>query len=267
MWMLETVAVAFSMFSALPMPQLEWNERNMRYPLAAFPLVGTALGFACLGWTALCTLLSVPALLRGAGLCVLPALLTGGIHLDGYADVSDALASHAGPARRREILRDAHIGAFAAIRLSVYFVVYFALCCTAEPSAAVLWIPGFSLSRALSGLLLTILPVAEGSSLARTFADAAAKRRVRAVLSILLAALAAALLMLGGIAGAAMLGAAVLAVWRYVRVSLREFGGTSGDLAGWFLVRAECWMLAAQVAVQTLTGFFICEGGSMPVLP
>lgn len=254
MWLFETLAVAFSMFSALPVPQTEWNEKNMRYPLAAFPLVGAVLGLAWLGWTALCAALALPDVLRGAGLCVLPALLTGGIHLDGYADVSDALASHAEPARKRAILRDAHIGAFAAIRLCVYFIAYFALCCAMEPSSAVLWVPGFMLSRALSGLLLTILPVAEGSSLARTFADAAAKRRVRLVLGALTAALAAALLLLGGAAGAAMLLAAAFAVRRYVRAAAREFGGVSGDLAGWFLVYTECWMLAALAAAHAVTG-------------
>ena len=43
----ETVAVAFSMFSALPMPQVDWNERNMRYSLCAFPLVGALIGLCC----------------------------------------------------------------------------------------------------------------------------------------------------------------------------------------------------------------------------
>ena len=37
---LQTIAVAFAMFSALPMPQFDWNEKNMRYALCAFPLVG-----------------------------------------------------------------------------------------------------------------------------------------------------------------------------------------------------------------------------------
>ena len=46
MWVLETVAVAFGMYSALPVPRVEWNERNMRYALTAFPLVGAALGLA-----------------------------------------------------------------------------------------------------------------------------------------------------------------------------------------------------------------------------
>ena len=44
MLILETAAVAFSMFSALPVPQPVWNQRNMRYAMCAFPLVGLVLG-------------------------------------------------------------------------------------------------------------------------------------------------------------------------------------------------------------------------------
>ena len=252
MWVLETVAVAFGMYSALPVPRVEWNEKNMRYALAAFPLVGAALGLAWWGVCALSSALALPTVLRGAMLCALPTLLTGGIHLDGYADTCDARASHASPARKQEILRDPHCGAFAVIRLCVFFIASFALCCAVEPTNAALWCvgSGFVLSRALSGLLLTVLNVAEGSSLAKAFADAAAKRRVRVLLGGIAALSAAAMLWLGGLTGAAMLCAAALTVRRYVYTTTREFGGTSGDLAGWFLVKAEFWMLAAAVAVQ-----------------
>ena len=56
-----------------------------------------------------------------------PAAVTGGIHLDGYCDTVDALASHGTPARRQEILKDPHIGAFGVIRLCGYFLLSFAL--------------------------------------------------------------------------------------------------------------------------------------------
>ncbi len=252
MWILETVAVAFGMYSALPTPRVEWNEKNMRWALAAFPILGVVQG---LGWWGVCALsatAALPELLRGALLCVWPALMTGGIHLDGYADVSDALASHAEPARKREILHDSHIGAFAAIRLCLYFVVYLGLCCAMATTEAALWCMGlgFVLSRALSGLLLTQLSVAEGSSLARLFADAADKRRAGLVLGGMSAGLAAAMICLCGAAGIAADCAALLVMWRYIRVARREFGGVSGDLAGWFLVKAEFWMLAVIVAVQ-----------------
>ena len=37
---------------------------------------------------------------------------------------------------------------------------------------------------------------------------------------------------------------------RYRRMARVEFGGLSGDLAGWFVQTAELWMLAALVLTQ-----------------
>lgn len=249
MWVLETVAVALGLYSALPVPQFEWNAKNMRYALSAFPLVGVVLGLA---WRVVCAL-PLPPMVRGAALCALPALVTGGIHLDGYADVSDALASHAAPERKQAILRDPHVGAFAVIRLCAYFIAYFALCCSVEPTAALAWSVGvgFVLSRALSGAMLTVLPVAAGSSMAKTFADAADKRRVRAILLTVCGFCLAGLYLCGGCAAAlAALVVSAAVTWRYARTAKREFGGTSGDLAGWYLVKLEFWLLAALFAAQ-----------------
>ena len=47
MRLLETIIVAFSMFSALPMPAVEWNEKNRKYSLCAFPLIGAVIGLCC----------------------------------------------------------------------------------------------------------------------------------------------------------------------------------------------------------------------------
>ena len=35
MIVLQTMAVAFAMFSALPVPQFTWNSKNMRYALSS----------------------------------------------------------------------------------------------------------------------------------------------------------------------------------------------------------------------------------------
>ena len=48
---LQTIAVAFAMFSALPMPQFDWNAKNMRYALCAFPLVGAVCGALSVSYT------------------------------------------------------------------------------------------------------------------------------------------------------------------------------------------------------------------------
>ena len=243
----ETVVVAFSMFSALPMPCVEWNARNMRYSLCAFPLIGVVIGLGSWGWTALAAWLGFPAILRGAGLCLAPVLITGGIHLDGFADTCDALASHSDAEMMQRILKDPHMGAFAAIRLCAYFIAAFALW-TALPEVK----PGaligmFGLSRALSALALTLFPLREGSGLARSFAEAADRKRVRTALIPVAAALALLLTASGGWA-AVLVCVAVFLFYR--RLCVRRFGGLSGDLAGWFLQTAELWMLAALVLTQ-----------------
>ena len=250
MMIFQTIAVAFAMFSAVPVSQFGWNEKNMRYALCAFPLVGVV---CALCWLAL-MLLPLPGFLRGVLFCLAPVTVTGGIHLDGFADTCDALASHGDPAKKQEILKDPHCGAFAVIRLCAYFVLYLALCVTLTPTprAVICAGIGFILSRALSGWAIAALPLAKSSGLAHTFATAAARRTVRLVLAVLASVLAVAQIALGGLAGLVMAAAAGLALWRYAHVAEKQFGGISGDLAGWFLQKCELWQLAALVFCQLL---------------
>ena len=64
--LLASCAIAFSTYSRLPMPQVAWSERNMRYTLAFFPLVGAAVGLVFWGADALCGLLGTGTILRAA---------------------------------------------------------------------------------------------------------------------------------------------------------------------------------------------------------
>ena len=58
------------------------------------------------------------------------------------------------------------------------------------------------------------------------------------------------ILALTALGGGGMAAAALLALWRYYFVAKKQFGGITGDLAGWFLQKAELWMLAALCACQ-----------------
>ena len=245
MIVLQTMAVAFAMFSALPVPQFTWNSKNMRYALCAFPLIGGIIGAL---WS-LCGALPLPDMLRAGGFCLIPVLVTGGIHLDGYADTSDALSSYGDREKKLEILKDPHCGAFAVIRLCSYFLAYFALCTAVQftPRIGLCWTLALVLERALSGLAIASFPLARNTGLAHTFASAADRKAVCSVLLVLAGLLCSALVLLGG--GALVL-AALLVFWRYRVVSDRQFGGITGDLAGWFLQKAELWMLAALAACQ-----------------
>ena len=86
--MLKSLISAFLMYSRLPMPKIEWKPENRRYALGFFPLVGAVIGFLWLVWYQLCTRFAIRPLLFAAGAVLLPVLITGGIHLDGFCDVT-----------------------------------------------------------------------------------------------------------------------------------------------------------------------------------
>ncbi len=244
---LRSVVTAFQMFSRLPMPRVKWEEDNMRYMLPAFPLVGLAIGALTLLLRLLCAHFNAPALLRGAAMTILPILVTGGIHLDGFADTVDALSSYADPARKREILKDPHAGAFAVIYVGVYLVAALALNTTMKAdlrtSAALTGM--FALSRAVSGLCSLAYPGTDGRGLLSTFRASADKRLCLWLLSLWVVGLIAALTALCGARGLLLPLAAGLAAARLYRICVKQFGGMSGDLSGYFLALAELFMLAA----------------------
>ena len=117
------------------------------------------------------------------------------------------------------------------------------------PRVGVLWTLALVGERALSGLAVAAFPMAKNTGLAHTFATAADKTNVRRVLTVLCVLLGAALVALGG--WALVLAACAVFV-RYYHAAKNQFGGTTGDLAGWFLQKCEIWMLAALAACQLL---------------
>ena len=70
MFVFETVIVAFSMFSAIPMPGIRWNDQNMKYSLCAFPLIGAVIALLMAGAGIVMDLQGFPPLVRGAVFCL-----------------------------------------------------------------------------------------------------------------------------------------------------------------------------------------------------
>lgn len=111
----------------------------------------------------------------------------------------------------------------------------------------------FCLSRTLSGLAVAWFPLAKNTGLAHTFAAAADRKRVCRILAAASGLLGAALCISGWGGLAAALAAVCVFCW-YKHMTRVQFGGLSGDLAGWFLQTAELWMLAALCITQYLEG-------------
>ncbi len=238
--------IAFSTYSRLPMPQVEWSERNMRYAICFFPLIGAVIGALVLGWGWVCRALELNPLLAAAGWTALPLLITGGIHMDGFCDTVDALSSHQDRARKLEILKDPHTGAFAVIFCGVWLLLYAGAAAQAPfPRGAAVAAWGYVLSRALSGLALANWKGARPSGMLQSFASASHRTAVTAAMAGYVLLAAAGMLLCAPVGGGAALLAAALVFAHYRRMSHKQFSGITGDLAGYFVQMCELAVLLA----------------------
>ncbi|MEY8353782.1 adenosylcobinamide-GDP ribazoletransferase [Lachnospiraceae bacterium 54-53] len=248
--LLGSFVIAFSMYSHIPMPQVEWTRERMKYAMCFFPLVGAVIGLLELLLWRFCAAFDYPFFGRILP-AALPVLVTGGIHMDGLLDVIDARASYGDKEKKLEILKDPHTGAFAIIGCGVYLLLYLAAFQELRPDMIPAYCLVFVLTRALSGLAVVTFPKAKKSGLAAAFSEAAQKRTVGIVMAGYLAAAEWGIWYLGGAAAAAVTFWLSLFVYlHYYRMAKREFGGITGDLAGYFLQICELALLAGLAAVS-----------------
>ena len=247
MTFLESIVVAFSMYSKIPMPQIEWNEKNMKNMLCFFPWIGVVIGALVWLWFQVSDLLGIGTILRASIAVLIPVLVTGGIHLDGLLDTADALSSWQTMERRLEILKDSHAGAFAIVVCCGYYLALFGIWSEAGIEDLGVLGLGFVLSRALSGFGICTFPCAKNSGLAATFAQAADRKRCRIILTLEAVICAAVMIWLDPLRGIKAVVVAVVVCICCKRMAMKKFGGITGDIQGFFLQICELVMAYAVI--------------------
>lgn len=224
-----------SMFCAIPCPCRVWDEEARPLMLPMLPLVGLEIGalWVLLGW--LTQLAGLPVLIRGLILALWPYLATGFLHLDGYMDVTDAVKSCRDLARRREILKDSHVGSFAVIGLCMLMLsqfTVFASISNDKNCLILLFLP--AVSRCGSALAVTALPSMSTSQYA-----AQKKPTSHLVLLTGMLCLFVALgFVLCGLSGLALIGC-MAGYGLALRRGYRSLEGMNGDIAGYALTISE----------------------------
>ena len=224
-----------SMFCAIPCPCRVWDEEARPLMLPMLPLVGLEIGalWAFFGW--LTRLLGLPVLIRGLILALWPYLATGFLHLDGFMDVTDAVKSCRDLARRREILKDSHVGSFAVIGLCMLMLAQFAVFASVPDDGnylILLFLP--AVSRCCSALAVTALPSMSTSQYA------AQKKPTShlVVLTGMLCLFVALGFVLCGLSGLALIGC-MAGYGLALRRGYRSLAGMNGDIAGYALTISE----------------------------
>lgn len=246
MRIIKSCIVAFSMYSKIPMPQFEWKEEDMQYMLCFFPWVGAVIGVCLYLWNRFCAAFQVGRIAYVLFAVAIPILVTGGFHVDGFMDTMDAFHSYQPRERKLEILKDSHIGAFAVIMLAACGLIYVGAFSEIYDTKALLIVCiGFALARCLSGIGVVTLPSARGDGMLFEAASHAQGRIVKGTLLVQGGICMAGMLWISWKIGIAVVAAAFVSYYYYEYRSKKEFGGITGDTAGYFVVICETAMVVA----------------------
>lgn len=243
--LINSLFISLSMYSVLPAPQKAWDESNMKYVMAFMPVPGLICGLLMYLFASFAVSHGVNPIFFAAVMAVIPVLITGGLHLDGFADTVDAVSSHKDMETKLKILKDPNSGAFAVIYTVCYFTVTVGLWSQYSENPVFIWaIPIiYCMSKVLGALFVVGVEPARKSGLAYMFSSGADKKWSSNVLYLELFALL--LLLLGGSFElfAAIFAVICLAATVFVRQVKRLFGGITGDLIGFFICISELMFL------------------------
>ncbi|MBR6345614.1 MAG: adenosylcobinamide-GDP ribazoletransferase [Lachnospiraceae bacterium] len=247
MGLIRSLIIAFSMYSKIPMPRFKWEERDLKYALGFFPLVGVSIGLVIYGWQYVCGLFGIVDLCRILITVAIPLIITGGIHADGFMDTSDAFCSYQPRERKLEILKDPHIGAFAVISFAIYGLLYIAAFSQIiDTDLLKIICAGFFLSRILSGLAGVSFKGAKTEGMLFSFTSNTDKNAVRIFLLLQGILCIGFMIWTCVLPGLIVSASALLSlVWYYFKCK-KELGGITGDTEGYFLL--ICQLLMALVA-------------------
>ena len=250
--LLRSCLIAFSMYSKIPVPETAWTKENMKYALCFFPFIGVVIGGCLILWHGIAEYLRIGTNLHTVVFLLIPVLITGGIHLDGFFDTADALSSYKSAKEKREILKDPHVGAFAVIAGIGYFLLSFGIWSEAATREIQVLAIGFVLSRALSGFAVVTFSKAQNTGLAATFSEMSVTRTVQVTMLLYIGLCSLGMVWLRPVTGLAGLFGAGLTFLYYRRMSYQKFGGITGDLAGFFLQICELAMALCAVGTALL---------------
>lgn len=261
----KAINVAFSIYSKIPMPRFNWESEDMQYHLCFFPWVGAVIGGLELLWYWLSTQIMIGVILYYLFAVAIPLLITGGFHIDGFMDTMDAIHSYADREKKLEILKDPHIGAFSVICLLTYMLVaigflsqiYMLVTIGALSKVGDYQVVGivccsFFLSRVMSGISVVTMNSAKKKGMLQTFSSTAAKRTVLGSLIVQGILCGVFMIILNWYMGLAAVAAVGLTYLYYWRMSKKQFGGITGDLAGFFVSVAELMVVVVIGIICTL---------------
>lgn len=232
--------MALSMFTVLPTPYIEWDDDGVKNMMKFYPIIGLIIGGIWSIIYYITNIINVSIILRSIIIMIVPFMITGMIHLDGFMDVCDAILSRRDKEEKLRILKDSTTGAFAVIALVILFFLQFggiySLLENGISYYIFILIPIISRS-AVAYFLLSRATIKE-STLGTYFKKGTnIKDKIIMVISLIIMFIVCFVLL--RFYGLLLVLMMILGILFAVEKCKKEFGGISGDVAGFALVIGE----------------------------
>lgn len=239
-------------FTIIPIrKEIQMTKRNLSSMIITLPMLGLFIGIIyAFTLASLTQFTNLSNLALTFILMAIMMILTGGIHVDGWIDTSDAFFSYQDKPNRLKIMEDPRIGAFGVLGLLFLlvfkFLFIYEILSHQEPYLFIyiVFIPFFS--RMLTGIGLILIKPAKKSGLGYLF-----KAENPQILNFYLIYLIPIVIILG-IYNLLYLTVFIILLiligilhLLFKRFFMRQFGGLTGDLSGASIEGTELilWLL------------------------
>lgn len=126
---------AFGFLTIYPLRASDaWTPETLGSSMAYYPLVGTCIGLILWGLAVLLGVLFPPPIVSVLVL-VAALLVTGGLHMDGWADLIDGLSGSYNREDALRIFKDPHVGSMAVTGVVLLVLVQYACLNVLSPAA------------------------------------------------------------------------------------------------------------------------------------
>ena len=259
--MLRSLAIAISMYSRIPMPQFEWKEKDMRYAICFFPVVGLIIGIIEYLFWILGRSIYASDMVKACIFIAIPLMVTGGIHADGFIDTSDAFCSFQDKEKKLEIMKDPHVGAFGILRFIILLLIYLGFAnqafdvCVRRQFYCIF--ASFILARSLSGLAAVTLKSAKTGGTLQSFIKDSNRNMAAGILACQAIVIFIFMFIANWKTALGFLICSVLGYIYYIHRTSKQLGGITGDTEGWYLCIQETAYMVTAVIVWHLSILFL----------
>jgi adenosylcobinamide-GDP ribazoletransferase len=240
--MIRGIFLVLQFFTILPInKEIEMDRKSVTVMFATLPWIGMGFGIFT---SSFLLFFDASPLFKAFVIVLIGIVLSGGLHLDGFVDTSDAFFSYRNLDKRHEILADPRIGAFGAMALLFFIIGKIVLLAEIISLNGMRWewllvLP--FLARAGMLYYFIITPVARKKGLA-TFFKKRFDHRVllMATLLSILMGIGFIIVVSGNILVAVINSVAIFTCAHlYKYWTKKHFGGVTGDISGAFIEGME----------------------------